>query len=84
METASTWTDADTERAKEIWAEYQRTHDVSDRINQTAGIDPASGSVWFGDSALDIVRQRDSEGETGPIYVVRVGYDYYIRKGTRR
>ena len=84
METAPPWTDADTERAKEIWAEYQRTHDVSDRIGQAVGIDPMSGRVWFGESAVDIVHQRDAEGLTSPLFFVRVGYDYYQRKGRSR
>lgn len=38
--TESKWTEDDTTRAREIWAEYQKTHDVSDRIEQAVGIDP--------------------------------------------
>ena len=37
----------DLERAKQIWAEYQKQHDVSDRVGQTAGIDPVRGRVWI-------------------------------------
>ena len=49
----SNWTDADTARALQVWAEYQQHHDVSVHIGQTAGIDPVSGRIWFGESAID-------------------------------
>jgi hypothetical protein len=74
----------DLERAKQIWAEYQQQHDVSGRLGQTAGIDPVSGRVWFGTSAEDIWRQQDAEGIDAPCYYVRVGKDYYLRKGKRK
>ena len=77
----SNWTDADTEHACRIWAEYQRQHDVSGLIGQTAAIDPSSGRIWFGESALDTWRQRQAEGTDTPVYCVRVGFDYYVRKG---
>ncbi|MGP0063031.1 MAG: hypothetical protein ACLQGP_05435 [Isosphaeraceae bacterium] len=77
----STWTDADTQRAQEIWAEYQRQHDVSSLRGKAVGIDPANGRVWFGESATDIWRQRQAETLDSPIYCIRVGYDYYVRKG---
>jgi len=80
---SSTWTDADTARALQIWADYQQQHDVSDRIGQAVGIDPVSGRVWFGESALDIRRQMDAEGIDAPLYLLRVGFDYYLRKGPR-
>ena len=81
---ASTWTDADTARARQIWAEYQCEHDVSNLIGRTAGIDPVSGRVWFGDSAADIWRQRQAEGAETPFSCVRVEFDYSIPKGSRR
>lgn len=37
------WTEVDSCNAKRIWAEYQEQPDISDRIGQTAGIDPKSG-----------------------------------------
>ena len=43
----SNWTDADSAKAQEIWADYQQQHDLSSRTGQTAGIDPASGRIWF-------------------------------------
>jgi hypothetical protein len=82
--TTSNWTDEDTARALQIWAAYQKQHDVSDRIGQAVGIDPVSGRVWFGESALDIAKQMDAEGTFAPFYCVRVGYDYYQRKGGHR
>ena len=75
------WTETETKRAQDVWAVYQRKHDVSDRIGQTAGIDPASGRVWFGESAKDIVAQMEDEGVTTPLYFTRVGSDHYLRKG---
>lgn len=57
---ASNWTEADTAQAIQIWAEYQRQHDVSGRIGETAGMDPVSGRVWFGQSAKDIWRQLEA------------------------
>jgi hypothetical protein len=82
--TVDDWTDADTQKARQFWAEYQRQHDVSDQIGQTAGIDPASGRIWFGASARDIVAQMDAAGVATPLYFVRIGFDHYLRKGRNR
>ena len=65
-------TTVDTAKAREIWDEYQRRHDVSDRAGQAVGIDPVSGRIWFGESAKDIWRQMDEEGTRTPIYCLRV------------
>lgn len=73
----------DSVKAREIWAQYQREHDLSDRKGQAVGIDPVSGRVWFGEPAKDIWRQMDQEGIRTPIYCLRVGSDYYGRKGKR-
>jgi hypothetical protein len=80
----NTWTERDTERAQQVWAAYQCQHDISDRIGQTAGIDPVSGQIWFGASTKDIVAQMEAEGIVTPLYFVRVGTDYYLRKGRYR
>ena len=77
-------TDFDSERARQCWSQYQHQHDVSDRMGQTAGIDPVSGRVWFGSSAKDIVAQMEAEGVSTPLYFVRVGFDFYLRKGGYR
>lgn len=78
------WTEDDTNKARQIWEEYQKEHDLSDRIGQAAGIDPRTGEVWFGDSALDIVDQRREKGLTSPLFFERVGSPAYWRKGGRR
>jgi len=75
------WSDSDSQRAKQIWMEYLSQHDVSDRFGLTAGIDPRSGRIWFGDSIRDIVAQRDAEGLDSPLFFQRIGSDTYYRKG---
>ena len=79
-----TWTENDTIRAQQFWQAYQRQHDVTKRIGQTVGIDAINGQVWFGASAKEIVAQLEAEGVTRPLYFVRVGTDYYLRKGKRQ
>ena len=75
------WSESDSHKAKQIWLEYQRQHDLSARIGQTAGIDPQSGRIWIGESIPDIVSQRDAEGLDSPLFFERVGFDTYHRKG---
>lgn len=82
--TVSNWTEADSARAKEIWSEYLHEHDLSDRAGQTAGIEPASGCIRFGESIQDVVAQRDAEGSNAPMFFVRVGSSTYYRKGGHR
>ena len=43
-----------------------------------------SGRVWFGESAQDIARKMREEGVEAPFYCVRVGQDFYVRKGGHR
>ena len=80
----STWSDADSRKAKQIWTAYQQQHDLSERVGQTAGIDPITGQIWFGESIHDIVRQRDAKGLDSPLFFERVGSDTYFRKGGRQ
>ena len=82
--TEAAWSEADTARACQIWADYQRQHDLTGRAGQAVGIDPASGRVWFGASAKDIVLRLEAQGVHTPLYFLRVGQDYYARKGGRR
>ena len=77
------WTEADSAKAKQIWIQYQRQYDLSDRVGQTVGIDPQSGQLWFGESILDIVSQRDDQGLTSPLFFERVGSETYLNKGHR-
>lgn len=81
---ATTWNEADTARALGIWAEFQRLNDLSSRAGQTAGIDPVSGRIWFGESASDIWQQMEAQGVEAPLYYVRVGSEFYLRKGGHR
>lgn len=73
----------DVERARAVWQEYCAQHDTTPRRGQTAGIEPVSGAIWFGDSATDVYRKKVADGIDAPLYVVRVGYDHYLRKGRR-
>jgi len=83
METTG-WKKTDTARAKGIWTEYQNHHDLSGRIGQVAGIDPASKKVWIANSIPEIIRQRDSEGKKCLLLFERIGAKTYYHKGTRR
>jgi len=80
----SDWTEADSVKAKQLWAKYQQQHNLSDRVGQAAGIDPRSGRIWFGASIRDIVLQRESEGLKSPLFFFRVGSEIYFRKGGHR
>ena len=82
--TVAKWTEGDSKRAQEAWLDYQQHHDVSARIGQTAGIEPVSGGIWFGDSIPDVIAQRDADGNSAPLFFVRVGSDAYYRKGGHR
>jgi hypothetical protein len=81
---AETMTDEDVRVAQERWKEYQASHDVSALRGQAAGIDPHSGRIWFGDDMVEVVDAMKSDGIHVPLYFVRVGYDYFYRKGGRR
>ena len=78
------WTEADTARACRIGADYQWEHDLTGRAGQAVGIDPASGHVSFGASAKDIELRLEAQGIHMPLFFLRVGQDYYARKGGRR
>ena len=82
--TADHWTETETTEAARIWTDYQRLHDVSEHLGEAVGIDPVSGRVWFGESAKGIVRRLDAEGISVPLFFLRVGQDFYARKGGRR
>ncbi len=81
-ETPEMWAKGNSAKAKQMWAEYQHQHDLSDRSGQAAGIDPRSGRIWFGESVRDIITQRDAEGLTSPLFFERVGSKAYYRKGS--
>ena len=78
-----TWTESDTTTAKRIWAEYQRSHDVTALSGQAAGIDPRTGEVWIGEDIVDIALLRKSQGQTSPLFFARVGAETFYTKGWR-
>lgn len=79
----SNWTEADSNRAQQIWSEYQQQHDLSERVGQTVGIEPSTGRIRFGESIQDVVAQRDADGSDAPLFFMRVGSSTYYRKGGR-
>lgn len=80
----SNWTETDSDRAQQIWSDYEHHHDVGEKAGLTAGIDPATGRIWFGHSIQDVIAQRDATGSDAPLYFVRVGSATYYRKGCHR
>jgi hypothetical protein len=84
MTAATNWSESDSKKAQAVWFEYQAKHDLSDRIGQTVGIEPASGRLWFGDSIQDVVEKRTADGSLLPLFFVRVGAATYYRKGGHR
>jgi hypothetical protein len=82
--TALSLTDAEIARARQIWQEYQKTHDVSAKRGWAAGIDPKTNEVWLGKDLVDIYDQRIKLGLSSPLFVERVGARTYLRKGSRR
>ena len=81
----SPWTESDTVKAKQIWSDYEQNNDLTNQVGQAAGIDPVSGRIWFGNSAKSIVAQLKTAGLPPTLlFFVRVGSDFYLRKGGRR
>lgn len=80
----STWTEADTAKAEQIWLDYQSENDLSNCIGKTAGIDPHSGRVWIGESIQDVLSQRNADGIDALLFFERIGSKTYYRKGGRR
>jgi hypothetical protein len=78
--TTATWKPEYTARAQQIWELFQKQHDLSDKRGKVAAIDPESGRVWIGDSSVDVAEKMQAEGVIAPVYLVRVGSDYFLRK----
>ena len=78
------WDPGDSAKCKQIWADYQQEHDLTARYGQTAGIDPKTGRIWFGESMEDVVKQRAAVGLKNPLFFKRVGHETYFLKGGRR
>lgn len=71
----------DGEKAKQIWAEYERTHDLHGMEHLAVGIDPDTGVVHFGTSMKDIGNRLDREGRFRPLYYRWVNRPNYYRHG---
>jgi hypothetical protein len=76
--------EVDVQKALRVWQEYKKQHDLSNwPAHEAVGIDPETGEVWFGESALDIATKLEAQGVRRPLFFLRVGSDYYQRKGKR-
>lgn len=78
--TTATWKPEYTAHAQAIWKAYLQQHDLSNQRGKVAAIDPESGRVWIGDNGVEIAGQMKAEGVDVPMYLVRVGYDHFLRK----
>ena len=76
-------TNPELERVFEIWAEYQKTHDVSALHGKPVGIDPIGGGVWIGETGREVADLARAEG-VNRVVVFRAGLGYYLRKGGRQ
>lgn len=81
--TTATWKPEYTARAQQIWEHFQKQHDLSGQRGKIAAIDPESERVWFGESGVEVAQQMQAEGVDVPVYFVRIGSDYFLRKGRR-
>ena len=73
----------DTLRAQQIWADYERNHDLSGVVGKIAGVERESGRIWIADSGVEISECMREDGIAAPVYLVRVGSDHFVRKGRR-
>jgi hypothetical protein len=74
----------DAEKAQQIWAEYERTHDLRGQERLAVGIDPDTGEVHFGKSLEDIGERLEREGRFKPLYYRWVNDPNYYHRGGRR
>lgn len=81
---ATTWTASDTATAQRIGEEYQRTHDASPWRGQAAGIDPKTGEVWIGKTAVAICVERDKQELKSLLFFERIEFVTYLRKVNSR
>lgn len=72
------------ETVDQIWAEYQRTHEVPHNERVAVGIDPTTGDVFLGSSAKEITTRLVKEGRPRRLYFRWSNDPYYHHKGARR
>lgn len=74
----------DGEKARQIWAEYERSHDLSGIGDLAVGIDPETGEVHFGASLEEIGTRLEREGRFKPLFYRWVNDPNYYHRGVRR
>lgn len=78
-------TDEQLDHAREIWARYQLTHDLTDKQGHIVAIDPTSGRIWMGDDIIKIPeRMLAEEGQITLCLYERVGDSALWSKGEQR
>lgn len=77
-------TKADIAEAERIWGEYQRNHDLTGLRGQAAGIDPQTGEVWLGKTAVAICLERQEQGLYSLLFFERIGFATSLKKRSPR
>ena len=77
-------TKAEIAEATRIWDEYQQTHDLTGLRGQAAGIDPKTGEVWLGKSAVAICLERQEQGLNSLLFFERIEFSTYLKKRNPR
>lgn len=74
----------DSDKARRIWDEFARTHDLTGKEQLAVGIDPETEEVFFGTTAKQIVARLREEGQFRPLFFRWVNDPCYFHKGGRR
>ena len=77
-------TKADIAEAKHIWEAYQRNHDLTELRGQAAWIDPKTGEVWIGKSAVAICLERQKQWLYSLLFFERIGFATYLKQRSPR
>ncbi len=77
-------TKADIAEAKRISEKYQGSHDLTGLRGQAAGIDPQTGEVWLGKSAVAICLERQEQGLNSLLLFERIGFATSLKKRSPR
>jgi hypothetical protein len=72
------------DKANRIWDEYAGAHDLTGKERMAVGIDPQTGEVFLGESALEISDRLKQEGRFRPLFYRWVHSPFYTRKVGRR
>ena len=74
----------DVDKAKRLWEEYEKTHDLSNQQNLAVGIDADTGEIHFGETAKAISLRLLREGRHKPLFFRWVNNPCYTHKLGRR